>query len=285
MFGNKRTKVFWIVFIVVLTVTSHWGLISKYLQDQPYLVLYAFDQEGLVLKNEMSDIKSTQHLGREVYTGVLSGQPIILAESGIGMNNASMTAQKMVDEYNPKAVIFSGIAGGIDSTVHIGDIVVASSWIEHDYGYIGAEGFAHNGIKVYQPDKGAIEKTIMFSSDESFIGIAGNIKSDEIQLQKIGERIPNLITGGVGVSGNCFIDSYDKRVWLSDKFEALVVDMESSAVAQVCTVNSLPFIVFRSASDLAGGSGSETAHEEMAQFFEVAAENSAKVVMAFLEQL
>jgi len=61
--------------------------------------------------------------------------------------------------------------------------------------------------------------------------------------------------------------------------------MESAAVAQVCVVNGLAFIIFRSASDLAGGSGSETAREEMGQFLEIAAVNSSTLVMQLLRSL
>jgi len=65
----------------------------------------------------------------------------------------------------------------------------------------------------------------------------------------------------------------------------MTTDMESSSVAQVCIANGIPFIVFRSASDLAGGSGSETAGAELESFFKVAADNSSKVVMEFLKRL
>ena len=102
-------------------------------------------------------------------------------------------------------------------------------------------------------------------------------------LDSIGDRIPQLIVGGNGVTGNQLIDQVEKRLWLSENFDALVTDMETAAVAQVCTVNGIPFIAFRSASDLAGGSGSSTAETEINRFFEVAAINSAKVVMKFLE--
>jgi adenosylhomocysteine nucleosidase len=104
-------------------------------------------------------------------------------------------------------------------------------------------------------------------------------------LDEIGDRTPRIVTGGVGVSGNAFVDNIDKRAQLFGEFAALTTDMESAAVGQVCTVNDIPFIVFRSASDLAGGSGSETAGDELNQFFQVAADNSSKVVTAFIGQL
>ena len=72
---------------------------------------------------------------------------------------------------------------------------------------------------------------------------------------------------------------------LQTEYHAWVVDMETAAVAQVCAVNSLPFIGFRSASDLAGGSQSGSAQEELNRFFQVAADNSSAVVIRFLEEL
>ena len=114
---------------------------------------------------------------------------------------------------------------------------------------------------------------------------AGAIPSDNLALRNVGDRRPSVLTGGVGVSGNAFIDNREKRIWLSDTFGALITDMETAAVAQVCHVNDIPFIGFRSASDLAGGSGSSSARAELDQFFEVAAENSAELVTAFLESM
>jgi adenosylhomocysteine nucleosidase len=252
---------------------------------QPYLVLYAFSEEGELLAEKMNIEKSEKILGRAVHIGKLSGKDIILAESGIGMTNAAMTVQKMIDRYNPKGVIFSGIAGGIDSSVHIGDIVVSDKWATHDFGYYGADGFAVMDMEIYPADADTMISTIYFSVDDSLLHTAMRLTTEQIAFDSIGNRIPRLIVGGVGVSGNSFIDQVEKRLWLSDEFKALTTDMETAAVVQVCAVNGIPFIGFRSASDLAGGSGSESAQVEIKRFFKVAANNSAQVVMKFLELL
>ncbi len=94
-----------------------------------------------------------------------------------------------------------------------------------------------------------------------------------------------MIIGGVGVSGNAFVDNAEKRIWLVENFDALITDRESSAVAQVCVVNGIPYIVFRSASDLAGGSGPSSARSELEEFSTRAATNSSMLVMRFLEDL
>nr|WP_299840793.1 hypothetical protein [uncultured Jannaschia sp.] len=95
-------------------------------------------------------------------------------------------------------------------------------------------------------------------------------------------RSPRIVTGGNGVSGAAFVDNAEVREWAFDTFDAQVLDMESAAVAQVAYANEVPFIAFRSLSDLAGGGGGAN---EMGTFLSIAAGNSASVVRAFLDAL
>jgi adenosylhomocysteine nucleosidase len=93
---------------------------------------------------------------------------------------------------------------------------------------------------------------------------------------------PQIVVGGSGVSGPVFVDKADFRAWVYDTFDAQVLDMESAAVAHVAYANEVPFIAFRSLSDLAGGGEGEN---EIGTFFGLAADNSATVVRAFLAAL
>ena len=251
----------------------------------PYLVLYAFDAEGDRLTRQMKVVDSLKVLGRTVYTGQLAGKQIVLAESGVGMTNAAMSTQALIDCFCPRAIIFTGIAGAIDTAVHIGDIAICRQWRTHDYGYHGAKGFEVIGLDVYNPAADTIIEIKDFLVDNILFTAAEKLAGQTLGFDSVGSRAPRLHIGGVGVSGNCFIDNREKRLWLSEQFRALVTDMESAAVAQTALVNGIPFIVFRSASDLAGGSGSETAGPELDRFFKVAADNSSRVVMAFLAEL
>ena len=271
--------------LIASLILLQFGCGGEHLPPQPYLVLYAFDAEGKLIGEQMSVNRIEKHLGRPVMIGQISGKDVVLAESGVGMVNASMTAQKMIDYYNPQGVIMTGIAGSLDSTVYIGDIVVCRNWIEHDNGYVGNDGFEPTALWVYLPDEDSLRQTSDFPVDEAMLSVAERLSNSVLDLEKIDSRHPQLLVGGVGVSGNTFIDSEEKRQWLSQEFGALITDMESAAVAQVCAVNGLPFIVFRSASDLAGGSGSETAQNELNEFFKIAAGNSSKVVIRFLGEL
>jgi adenosylhomocysteine nucleosidase len=128
-------------------------------------------------------------------------------------------------------------------------------------------------------------RKLLFSVDSSMYNAIKMIAEDNIQFEKIGDRTPKLIVGGVGVSGNAFVDNADKRIWLAKNFNALITDRESSAVAQVSVVNGIPFIVFRSASDLAGGSGPSSARGELEEFSKIAAINSSLLVVKLLGRL
>ncbi|MEM7490799.1 MAG: phosphorylase, partial [Pseudomonadota bacterium] len=88
-----------------------------------------------------------------------------------------------------------------------------------------------------------------------------------------------IVVGGNGVSGAAFVDNADLRDWAHATFDAQVLDMESSAVAHVAYANEVPFIAFRSLSDLAGGGDGAN---EMGTFMSIAATNAADVVRAFL---
>lgn len=249
------------------------------------LVMYAFGEEGRELSSHMSVEKQERILGRQVRVGQLSGKQVVLAGSGVGMTNAAMTLQRLIDEFHPTVIVFSGIAGAIDSSVHVGDIVVASTWSQHDYGYVGAKGFETDTLWAYSAARDTTVGLTEFRVDEQLLGIARQLLADTLALDSIGVRKPRLLIGGVGATGNAFIDSKEKREWLTTTFGAKVVDMESAAIAHVATSNGIPFLVFRSASDLAGGSGSATAESELNRFFKIAAKNSATVVMRFLERL
>jgi adenosylhomocysteine nucleosidase len=283
-FPSRFAKSF-VLFLVASLIFLQFGCGGEHLPPRPYLVLYAFDAEGEQLAQHMSVQNTEEHLGRTARVGQLAGKDIVLVESGVGMTNAAMMTQSMIDQYHPQAVIMTGIAGAIDDTVDIGDIVVCAEWIQHDYGYEGSGGFEHSELSSYDPSDDSVVQVVSFSADSSLLSTVKAIRVVELNMDKIGSRQPELIVGGVGVSGNSFIDSKEKREWLVEKFGALTVDMESAAVAHVCSANNVPFIIFRSASDLAGGSGSETAEKELEAFFKTAANNSSQVVIRLLKEL
>ncbi len=277
---SRLPRSFSLLAIVILVIAVSCRAFAE--SNGPILVLYAFGEEGRVLISKMTADSAVHVLGRDVHLGTLSGKNVVLAESGVGMTNAAMTTEELISRFHPRALVFSGIAGAIDSSVHIGDLCVSSAWIAHDMLYAGPDSVQPMPIRAYSARNDSIESFWAFPADTGLVARAAGIKAASLNLQNVGARAPRILVGGTGVSGNSFIDNAEKRLWLNKRFGALVTDMESASVAQVCTVNGVPFVIIRSASDLAGGAKDATAEAQLDQFFKIAAANSAGLVMELI---
>lgn len=266
-------------------------------------VISAFAPEIAVLESALEGAE-TRRIGPATYvTGALEGRDVVLFLSGISMVNAAMTTQAALDHFNVTAILFSGIAGGVDPSLGIGDVVVAERWghylegafaRETEQGYVlpawmGAPvanyGMIHSrGVDVVPPGGSTPESRFWFDSDPALLEFA-RAAADGIELQRCGRESappPRVVVGGNGVSGPVFMDNAGFRDHAFTCFEARVLDMESASVAQVAYANAVPFIAFRSLSDLAGGGDGEN---EIAAFLSVAATNSARLMRAVLARL
>jgi adenosylhomocysteine nucleosidase len=249
-------------------------------------IIYAFSVEGKLLRSQMTLEDSVFISGRIFWLGKILNKKVAVVNSGIGMTNAALTTQLLIDKYKPKEIIFTGICGGIDPANRIGDIVVPERWASHDFGYYDSSGFSIDKIPVILPGKNKIDTLIFFDVDGDLFNKALKVeKQANLRLKPILDRIPQIRIGGNGASGNSFIDQMEKRIWLKEKLDAQIVDMESAGAVQVANINGVPILAVRSCSDLAGGSGSSTAGAEMEAFMKVAADNSADFVMELLKSL
>src|SRR3954451_17749061 len=106
----------------------------------PLGIICAMPEEIAALLGDMRGVDRRELAGREVLTGRLFGRPVAMIESGIGKVAAAMTATLLLDGLRCRAIVMSGVAGGIDPALGIGDLVVARRLIQHDYGRLQAEG-------------------------------------------------------------------------------------------------------------------------------------------------
>ena len=226
--------------------------------------------------------------------------------SGVSMVNAAMTTQVALDRFAVTGIVFSGIAGGVDPDLNIGDVVVAERWGQYLDVIVArqvGDGYAippwmtsdfaafemlyPRNQTVMRDGLDAPETRFWFDVDADLLERAAEV-AEGVTLEGCGadgaclSEAPRVVVGGNGVSGAAFVDNAAVRDWAYDTFEARVLDMESAAVAHVAHANGVPFIAFRSLSDLAGGG--EGANE-MNTFLGLAAGNSAAVVTAFLGAL
>jgi adenosylhomocysteine nucleosidase len=267
------------------------------------VVMSAFEPEWLALQDGLDDAETEVVNGNRFVTGRLEGRDVVLALSGISMVNAAMTTQMLLDRYEVEGIVFSGIAGGVDPSLSIGDVVVADRWGQYldvimaretEDGFaippwmstdFPAMGMMHVRNQTVQSARAEGPETkFWFEVDADMLATAEEVAAT-LDLPACADdgaclsEPPRVVVGGSGVSGAAFVDNADLREWTFDTFEARVLDMESAAVAHVAYANEVPFIAFRSLSDLAGGG--EDANE-MGTFLGIAAGNAAAVVRAFL---
>ena len=269
-------------------------------------VISAFTPE-LVALEKATTHKHTVTLGGTVFTtGRLDGKPVVLFLSGMSMVNAAMTTQRGLDRFHVSRIVFSGIAGGVDPGLDVGDVVAPDQWAQYLESVMAREDApGHYAPPPHEPVVGAPfgmlypkavqvvgpggvpEARQWFVADPALIAVARRVAGG-VTLKRCtasGQclaKTPRVVVGGNGVSGQAFVDNAALRGWAYSTFQAKVLDMESAAVGQVALVNGVPFIAFRSLSDLAGG---DPGANQARTFFQLASDNSAAVVRAFVAAL
>src|SRR3979409_209701 len=265
----------------------------------------AFEAEWTALKAMLSGREDHVVNGTIFATGTIEHQPVVLFLSGISMVNAAMSTQLALDRFTIKRILFSGIAGGVNPDLEIGDVVVPDEWGQYLEAVFAREqagsytlpSYAEKtltnfGMMFPQPVQIAMgghepEKRFWFPVDTQLLAIARSaaatvVLSDCTPEHKCLLHKPKIVIGGHGVSGQAFVDNAAFRDYARKTFDANVLDMESASVAHVAYANKTPFIAFRSLSDLAGGGAGAN---EMGTFFQLAADNSAAFVGEFLKRL
>jgi len=284
MVPTKRLSYFAVVIITALSVS---GCIHSIRSSplEPIGVMGALDSEIELIKEAMGQHSSTIVAGRTYHLGKIGVHRVVLVKAGVGKVNAAMVAQAMINRFGVKSVVFTGIAGGINPDLHVGDVVISNKVIQHDYGFLGKDGF-HPG-KIAIPDMEGGEMAVAyFEPDSHLVGVARRAASrvsfptpdTTISLHVAG---PIKVYEGCIVTGDQFIASEEKRVWLQETFDAYATEMEGGAVAQVCVINGVPFVIIRTLSDLAN----EDASIDIEKFFSYASHNSAMLVLEMLRLL
>ena len=267
-------------------------------------VISAFPPEIGALNAATKDPKTFDVNGVKFTTGQMEGKPVVVFLSGVSMVNAAMTTQMALDRFNLTRIVFSGIAGGVDEGLDIGDVVVADRWAQNlesafaretDKGFEVSPSIRNSQLPNYGmifpraillPGDSLQEGRVWFPSDPALLEtaktVAASVALQRCAADKCLVHPPKVVIGGAGVSAPVFLDNAAYRRYLRAAFEARLVDMESAAVAHVALVNKTPFIAFRSLSDLAGGGAGAN---EMHTFMALASDNSATVVKAFVKAL
>jgi len=243
-------------------------------------ILGAFEAEVATLRQALVAPRDTTCLGLTFTVGELRGRPVVLTMAGVGKVNAAMTTTLLLEHFQPNEVLFSGIAGGLNPDLDPGDIVLGARVVHHDFAVAGDGGTT---VMATHAPASATPNPIYFPADTSLLALAIEVGRD-LALAPIparaGPRAPRVVAGVIA-TGEFFVASAARRQELRDRLGADAVEMEGAAVAQICYQLGTPCLVVRSLSDRADSS----AVQDIEQFYRIAADNSAVLVMGIAARL
>lgn len=234
-------------------------------------LICAIPQELDALRSALTETHAEAAAHTRFVTGVLDGHDVVLAGSGMGKVNVAIVTTLLADRFGCRTIVFSGVAGGLDPALSIGDVVVADRIVQHDAGVI------ENGkVRTYQPG----HAPIINPTDRLGYPVDPDLLS-RAKERLTGISVANQIVYGTVLTGDQYLNCDSTRERLLSELGGKAVEMEGGAVAQVCEAFGLPWLVIRALSDLAGGN----ALFDFTAFVEQASTTSATILRRLLPVL
>ena len=231
-------------------------------------IVGAMHEEIAALRPCLAELRTERRAGRDFHLGRLDGHDVVLVRCGIGKVAAATTTAVLLDAYDASALLFTGVAGGLGEGVRVGDIVVATTLLQHDM----------NAEPLFPRWEVPLTGRARFDADAAWT--ARLVQVGRTLAATDAHAVAATTHAGLVVSGDRFVatrtESDALRALLPD---ALAVEMEGAAVAQVCHDFARPFGVVRTISDRAD----DAAHGDFQRFVaEIAAPYSRDIVRATL---
>ncbi len=223
-------------------------------------IIAAMTVEADLIKEKMTNKTTEDISGITFVSGKLGTWDVVIAVCGIGKVFAALCTQTMILRYQPELIVNTGVGGTLTNKLSVGDMAVSTAVVQHDM------------------DTSPVGDPVGFISGINRI----EMEADRVWAEKcaaICEQKGVWHHMGVIASGDQFIASREKKMWIAEQFGAIVCEMEGSAVGQVCLVNHVPFVILRAISDSADGE----ACVDYPTFVKKAAETSASVLIALTE--
>lgn len=225
-------------------------------------IIVAMEEEIKRLAEEITDVTITKVAKQTFYDGKIHNTPVTIVQSGIGKVNAGLATTLLIQTFNVEVVINTGSAGGLFEGLSIGDLVISKDLTYND---ADNRGFGYIFGQIPQMPK-------QYHADDSL----------REMIEKVAATQEWSFQSGLILSGDSFISSKAEITKLKHHFpEALVTEMEGTAVAQICYQFDIPCVVIRAVSD----SADEEATVNFDEFVVLAGQRSAELVLAVIKEL
>lgn len=200
-------------------------------------IIGAMEEEVAALIHQIEDDEVKTMAGMTFHRGTLWKQQAVVVQSGVGKVNIAICTQILIDVYEVDMVINTGVAGGLYKEINVGDIVISSDAVQHDFDVTGL-GYKKSVIP-------GLDSSV-FQADSELASMAK--EACELVNPEIQCFIGRIVTGDQFISDN------KKRAELIEEFGGYCAEMEGAAMAQVASLNKKPFVIIRAISDKADNS-------------------------------
>ena len=224
-------------------------------------IMGAMQEEIEPLLAHFKDVNVVEYANNKFYEVSYNGLEIVIAYSKIGKVFASLTASTMIEKFGCDTLLFSGVAGGINPKLQIGDLIIADKLCQHDLD-ITAFGHPHGFVP----------------GGKVFIETTKELR--DVAIKVANENNLKVIEGTIA-TGDQFVHSNERKQFIENTFNADALEMEGASVAVVCDALNVPFFILRAISDTAD----MDAGFDFDEFLKSSAKNSADYLIKILKEL
>ena len=225
-------------------------------------IIAAMQEEMQEIQKIMDDAKKTKIYDLNFIKGKIGNYEVVVVEAGVGKVNAARTTQILIDNFEIDAIINVGSAAAANEKLNIGDIVIANKLVQHDF-----------DITAFGHPKGYISNVGQYLESDKEL-----VTNIENAIKKIDNNEFKTIIGTIA-SGDIFCTEINMKDKIKSKFNADAIEMEGAAIAQVCKLDNIPFIVIRGISDSPNGNNNVTFEE----YLEKASQRCAELIEIFIK--